>query len=57
MFKLKKYSKYLNPDDWRDETEGKSEMEADISKMYELGYMPYGFVSTEYAWEVLFGPK
>lgn len=57
MFELRKYPKHLNPLDWRDETQGKSNMEAEINNMYELGFIPYGITSTEHEWEVLFGPK
>lgn len=57
MFKLFKYPKHLNPHDWRDETQGKCDMEAEINKMYELGFIPYGIASTEHEWEVLFGSK
>lgn len=57
MFELRKYPKHLNPLDYRDETQGKSNMEADIEKLYTLGFKPYGIASTEHEWEVLFGPK
>lgn len=57
MFELRKYPKHLNPHDGRDETQGKSNMEADIEKLYALGFKPYAMTSTETTWEVLIGPK